>query len=143
MSYGEGMTPADVAAVTRGGMGGFGGGFGYGDGGAIWLIILFFFAMMVGGGNRGFGGGYGGGADGNLYPWLNNSQNINGGFRDQLLATNVNGLQNAVTAGLRFCGHERQYQQWFFAGGNRRECAADGEHAADVWHSERAAAVLL
>ena len=89
---------ADVAAAA--GYGGrSGGGFGYGGDGAWWLIILFLFAFMGGGwGGRGAGGiGGGGGAD--LYPWLNNSQNINGGFRDQMLNTQVMGIQNAVTSG--------------------------------------------
>lgn len=34
-----------------------------------------------------------------LYPWLNNSQNINDGFRDQQLSTQVSNIQNAVTSG--------------------------------------------
>jgi hypothetical protein len=34
-----------------------------------------------------------------LYPWLNNSQNINDGFRGQQLSTQVSGIQNAVTSG--------------------------------------------
>ena len=34
-----------------------------------------------------------------LYPWLNNSQNINDGFREQALNTTVNGIQNAITSG--------------------------------------------
>jgi hypothetical protein len=53
-------------------------------------------------------GGFGGGAmpfmmgmDGGfgLYPWLNNSQHISDGFRDQNLATAINGVQNSVTSG--------------------------------------------
>lgn len=70
--------------------GGFGNGFG-GDG--FWLIILF---ILLGNGAWGMGGF--GGADG-LYPWLNNSQNINGGFRDQMLNTQISGIQNSVTSG--------------------------------------------
>ena len=70
--------------------GGFGNGFG-GDG--FWLIILF---ILLGNGAWGMGGF--GGADG-LYPWLNNSQNINGGFRDQMLSTQINGIQNGITSG--------------------------------------------
>lgn len=67
------------------------GGFG-GDGG---IILLFFLFMMCGG----FGGGFGGfGADG-LYPWMNNSQNINDGFRDQMLNSTVTGIQSGVTSG--------------------------------------------
>lgn len=46
----------------------------------------------------GFGGnGFGG--DGGLYPWLNQSEQINDGFRDQMLNTTVNGIQQSITAG--------------------------------------------
>jgi len=69
---------------------GFGGGWG-GDG--FWIILLF---LLLGNGGWGMGGGFGG--DG-LYPWMNNSQNINDGFRDQMLNTQVNGIQQAVTSG--------------------------------------------
>ena len=65
---------------------------GFGDGGWWWLILLFLVF-----GNGGWGGGFG--MDGGLYPWLNNSQNINGGFRDQMLNTTVQGIQNSVTSG--------------------------------------------
>ena len=75
-------------------MGNGNGGFGIGDGNGFWIILLFI--LLGGWNNGGFGGGFGG--DG-LYPWLNNSQNINGGFRDQMLNTSVNGIQNAITSG--------------------------------------------
>ena len=65
--------------------------------------------LGYGGGNQGGFGGFGGGMGAMmgmgmmgmdyLYPWLNNSQNINDGFRDQQLSTQVNGIQNAVTSG--------------------------------------------
>lgn len=74
--------------------GGFGnGGFG-GDWG--WIILLLLFAGG-GWGMGGFGGGMWG-MDG-LYPWLNNSQNISGGFRDQMLNTSVSSIQNSITSG--------------------------------------------
>ena len=86
--------------------GGCGGLFGNGD---SWLGILFLIALL-GGGWGGFGGlggfgGYGammgmGMMDGfGLYPWLDNSQNINDGFRSQALGTQVGGIQNSITAG--------------------------------------------
>ena len=83
-----------VAPAYSGGNGGFG-GFG-GDWAWILLLLLAF--------NGGWGmGGYGAGmmiGDGfGLYPWLNNSQNINGGFRDQMLNTTITGIQNSVTSG--------------------------------------------
>ena len=84
-------------APMYGGGNGFGGGFG-GDW-SSWIILFLIFGMFGGWGNGGFGGGFGGfGADG-LYPWLNNSQNINGGFRDQMISTQLNGIQNSITGG--------------------------------------------
>ena len=80
---------------------GNGGGFGFG-GDWAWILLL----LVLGGGWGGFGGFganamLGAGAMGMdmLYPWMNNSQNINDGFRDQMLNTQVSGIQNAVTSG--------------------------------------------
>lgn len=70
----------------NGGMNGFGG-----DG--WWILLLLLFA---GGWGNGFGG-FGGGAD--MYPWLNQSNQINDGFLNQMLNTSVTGIQNAVTSG--------------------------------------------
>lgn len=67
-----------------------GGGFGFG-GDWAWILLL----LVLFGGN-GFGGGFG--MDG-LYPWMNNSQNINDGFRDQMLGTQIGGIQNSITSG--------------------------------------------
>lgn len=80
-----------VMPVSPMGNGGFGNGWG-GDG--FWIILLFI--LLGGWGNGGFGGGFGN--DG-LYPWLNNSQNINGGFRDQMLNSSIMGIQNSITSG--------------------------------------------
>ena len=77
-----------------GGGGGMGGLFG----GDLSIIVLFFLFMMLGGWGNGFGGGFGGGID-SLYPWMNNSQNINNGFRDQMLGTQISGIQNSITSG--------------------------------------------
>ena len=64
-----------------------GGWGGFGMGGGMWPMMM---------GMGGFGGGWG--MD-YLYPWLNNSQNINNGFRDQQLQTSIGALQNSVTSG--------------------------------------------
>lgn len=63
-----------------------------------WIILL----LLLGWGNNGngFGGGYGGGL-GYDFPWLMNGQNsindsVNDGFRDQMLNTTVNGIQQGV-----------------------------------------------
>ena len=81
------VTMPVAPASYGGGMGGFGGDW-------AWIIIL----LLVFGG--GFGGGYGGfGADG-LYPWLNNSQNLNNGFRDQFLNSEIVSIGDRITSGL-------------------------------------------
>ena len=92
----EGMTPADIAAVTgnRGGNGGF----GYGGDSTWFIIILFLFALMNGSwGNNGNNGG-GSGSYG-MYPWLNQSNQINDGFREQMVYGQINGIQNSITSG--------------------------------------------
>lgn len=69
---------------------------GFGDlGGGWWLILL---VLLFGGmwGGNGFGGMNG--VNG-LYPWMNQSNQISDGFRDQMLGTQVNGIQNAITSG--------------------------------------------
>lgn len=77
-----------VAPMYGNSNGGFGDGFGSG-----WWIILLFILL----GNNGWGGfgGFGGGA-GELYPWMNNSQNINNGFRDQMLNDNITSIRDGV-----------------------------------------------
>ena len=77
-----------VAPMYGGGMG-FGNGFG-GDG-SWWILLLFI--LLGGWNNNGFGGGYGGG---DLYPWMNQSNQINGGFRDQMINDNVTEIRSGV-----------------------------------------------
>ena len=71
-------------------MGNNGGGFGDWGGSGFWIILLF---ILLGGWGGGFGGGFGN--DG-LYPWMNNSQNINSGFRDQMLNENIGGIWDGI-----------------------------------------------
>lgn len=73
-----------------------GGGFGNSFGGdALWLLLFF---CIMGGGMWGNGGFMGGGVN-MMYPWLNQSNQINDGFRDQMINGNITGIQNAVTSG--------------------------------------------
>ena len=69
---------------------GFGGNDGFMGGNGWWIILLF---ILLGGWGNGFGGGFGGG---DLYPWMNNSQNINSGFRDQMLNDNITSIRDGV-----------------------------------------------
>lgn len=70
------------------------------------LGLLFVIALCNGGwGGFGFGGGWGGmmgmgmmGMD-YLYPWLNNSQHISDGFRDQQLNNQISDARGDITRG--------------------------------------------
>ena len=73
---------------------GFGSGFG-GDG-SWWILLLF---ILLGGWGNGYGNGFGGFGNDGLYPWMNNSNQINNGFRDQMINGNINGIQSAITSG--------------------------------------------
>ena len=78
------LSAADVAAVTNGGFGGFGGD------GAFWIIILFLFCM--GGWGNGFGGGYGGGT-----PYVVND--VQRGFDQSAIMSGIAGVQTSLANG--------------------------------------------
>ena len=80
-----------------------GNGYGNGNDGffgsnGIWFLILF---ILLGGWGNGFGGGYGGcnGSMGGMYPWMNQSNQINDGFRDQMIAGKIDTIGNNVVSG--------------------------------------------
>jgi len=87
--------------------GGYGNGGGFFGGDWAWIILL----LLIGGngwGMGGFGGGMmpwmmGGAMNGfgldYLYPWLNNSQHISDGFRDQQLNSQIGDLRTDVNRG--------------------------------------------
>ena len=86
-----------------------GNGFGNGFGGDGWWILLLF--LLIGnngwGGFGGFGGGVGGfAADGAmLYPWMNQAEITTGGFRDQMLNTNVTSIRDGISnLSTQLCG---------------------------------------
>jgi len=89
-----------VAPMYGGGYGG-NGGFGFG-GDWAWILLL----LVLGGGWGGFGGfGMGGAMMGAgmmgmdfIYPWLNNSQNINDGFRDAQLHDSVTSVRDGISS---------------------------------------------
>ena len=116
---------SDLAAVTGGNRND---GDGWNNGGGWWILLLF---ILLGGfnGNRGYGGGYGGagGVGGNeLYPWLNNAENINGGFRDQMIQTTLQGIQtqgqNLATQLCQCCGDMQMALANGFAGVQQSMC---------------------
>lgn len=96
--------------------GGYGGGMNSGWGGDwAWIILLLLLAGNGGWGNGfGFGGGMGGfAADGAaLYPWMNQSDQIHGGFRDQMINTNIEGIQSGVhNLATQLCNSTADIQQ--------------------------------
>lgn len=78
------VMPVSPMYGNGGGFGGMGNDWG-------WIILLLLFA------GGGWGNGFGG--NDNIYPWMNQSNQVNDGFRDSMLNTSVNGIQNAVTSG--------------------------------------------
>lgn len=86
---GNGMVMPVTPMYGGGNAGGFGNGFG-GDG---WWILLLFILLGNGAWNGGFGGGYGGN---DLYPWMNQSNQVNDGFRDQMLNGNINSIRDGI-----------------------------------------------
>ena len=99
------VAPAYGAGYGNGGSGFFGGDW-------AWIILL----LLIGGNGWGMGGfgmggmmpwlmgGLGGGMGAGfgidyLYPWLNNSQHISDGFRDQYLNTQIGDLRTDVNRG--------------------------------------------
>ena len=126
-------------APAGGGFGGFGGDW-------AWIILLL---VLCGG----WGGGFGGFGGGDIYPWLNNSQNINDGFRDQMLNTTINGIGDRITSGFgdvatQLCGGFNQTQMSILQSANGiqsqlAQCCCDNRLATvqtqNVVQSEAAA----
>lgn len=123
-------------------------GYGYGNGGGFfggdwaWIILL----LLIGGNGWGFGGFGGGmapfmmggamngfGLD-YLYPWLNNSQHISDGFRDQQLNTQIGDLRSDVNRGfgdvqLGMAGIGRQICE---TGNGVTSAVRDGFYGAEI-----------
>jgi hypothetical protein len=88
----NGMSPADIAAVT-----GNNSGFGWGGDSGLWLIVLFLFIFA--GGAWGGNGGYGGGGS-TPYILNNNTEStVQRGFDQSAVMSGISGLQSAVTNG--------------------------------------------
>lgn len=123
---------ADIAAVADGAGGNRGNGGGWGNGDGWWVLILI---ALLGGFNGGFGGWGGGGyAGGNeLYPWLNQSQNVNDGFRDQMIQTNLQGIQQGISGlSTQLCNCCSDMQMAVANGFANAETAANARQMANM-----------
>lgn len=87
------MSAADLAAVVGNSNGndGFGG-----TGNGWWIILLFLCLFGNGGWGNGFGGGNSNGGAGGLYPWMNQADITNSGFRDQMINDNITGIRDSI-----------------------------------------------
>lgn len=97
-SNANGMVMPVSPMYANAGNGGFGNAFG-GDG--FWIILLFLLLGNNGWGNWGFGGMGGSIAADSaaMYPWMNQSNQISDGFRDQMMNSTINGIQSSITSG--------------------------------------------
>ena len=109
-----------------GGNGGFCNGFG---GDWAWIILL----LLLGWGNNGWnnGGGFGGGND--LYPWMNQAEITSDGFRDQMMNSNVDSIQQGVNnLSTQLCNCCADMNQTVSNGFAQAEIAANGRQMANM-----------
>jgi len=124
MALDNGNTPMFMPVAPAYNGGGFG---GMGTDG-WWILLLLLFAN---GGMWGMNGGMWG-MDG-LYPWMNNSQNINNGFRDQMLNDNITSIRDGVTGiSTQLCNGFAGVNATVANGFAQSEIAANSRQMADM-----------
>lgn len=115
--------------------GGYGnGGFGFG-GDWAWILLL----LLIGGNGWGFGGGFGAGmggfaADGAmLYPWMNQAEITNSGFRDQMLNTGITSIRDGIgDISTQLCNGFAGVNAGVANGFAQAEIAANGRQIANM-----------
>lgn len=109
--------------------GGNGAGFG---GDWAWIILL----LLLGWGNNGFGGyGMGGfAADGAaIYPWMNQAEITQGGFRDQMINGNITSVRDGIAdISTQLCGGFAGVNANVANGFAQAEIAANSRQMADM-----------
>ena len=104
-----------------------GGGFG-GDW-SSWIVLFLLFGMFGGWGGNGFGG-FGGG---DLYPWMNNSNQMNNGFRDQMMNGTINQIQTGINGiSTQLCNGFAGVNQGVANGFAQAEIANNARQMADM-----------
>ena len=126
------MPVAPMYGGAYGGNGGFGSGFG-GDWG--WIILL----LLIAGGGWGFGGFGGAGmggfaADGAmLYPWMNQAEVTNSGFRDQMLNNGITSIRDGISdISTQLCNGFAGVNAGVANGFAQAEIAANGRQMASM-----------
>ena len=112
--------------------GGFGGNSGWGGDG-WWILLLFLLAFNGNGWGNGFGGG-GFAADGAaLYPWMNQAEITSDGFRDQMMNSNIDSIQQGVNnLSTQLCNCCADMNQTVSNGFAQAEIAANGRQMANM-----------
>lgn len=106
------------------------GGNGFADfgGGSFWILLLFILL-----GNNGWGNGFGGGFDNGLYPWMNQSNQMNDGFRDQMVNGNINSIRDGINGiSTQLCNGFAGVNAGVANGFAQAEIAANGRQMADM-----------
>ena len=102
---------------------------GFGDFGGSWWILLLFILL----GNNGWGNGFGGGFDNGLYPWMNQSNQMNDGFRDQMVNGNINSIRDGIYGiSTQLCNGFAGVNAGVANGFAQAEIAANGRQMADM-----------
>ena len=104
------------------------GGTGFGGDSWAWIIIL----LLAFGG---MGGGFGG--NNNMYPWLNNSDQMAAGFANQTNTMFLNNLSNSITSGFgdiqtALCGGFAGVNATVNNGFSQAEIGANGRQMANM-----------
>ena len=102
------------------------------------LIILFFLMMICGGWGNGFGGNAGN-VGGQLYPWMNQQAQMQEGFQNQLLNTQIEGIRSGQVTGfgdinLGIAGLVRQICE---TGSDITGAVRDGFYGAEIGANNR------
>lgn len=111
-----------------------GNGFGMGSDWA-WIILLILLSNGGWGGFGGFGGGMGGfAADGAaLYPWMNQAEITQGGFRDQMINNNITSIRDGISdISTQLCNGFAGVNAGVANGFAQAEIAANGRQMASM-----------
>lgn len=128
------MSAADLAAVVGNSNGNNNDGFGGGNG---WWIILLFLCLFGngnwGGNNGGALGGGGSNGAGALYPWMNQAEITQDGFRDQMINNNITGIRESIgNLSTQLCNCCCDMRDTVNSGFNQAEIAANGRQMANM-----------
>ena len=96
-----------------------------------WIILLFILLCNNGWGN--WGGSGNGNNGGGLYPWMNQAEITTGGFRDQMLNSNIDSIQSGVQGlSTQLCNCCADMAQTVNSGFANAETAANARQMANM-----------